>query len=243
MRFVLILLLCSRLLSAQQDSAIAIPFIGVHFGGQLPGGDLVKRFGPNLNAGGQFCFKTSRNWVFGIESNYFFGSEVKEDVMAQLKTRDGYVIDNSGQPADLRITERGFGIHLFIGKVLPVLNPNPNSGLLLSAGAGYMQHKINLYDAQQKIAALQGNLVYGYDRLSLGYSFTQFVGFLYLSENRLANFYIGIEFYEGLTRSARELNYDTGLPDTRLRTDILTGLRAGWILPLYKKRPNEFYFY
>jgi hypothetical protein len=187
-------------------------------------------------------YKTKKNWVFGIESNYLFGRNVKEDVLAPLKTADGFVVDNAGYPADIRITERGAGIHLFFGKVFRVLNANPNSGLLFYVGAGGMQHKIKLYDAQQSVASIKGPLAYGYDRLSAGYSFSQFLGYLFISENRFVNFYIGLEAYEAFTKSVRKLNYDTGQPDTAQRFDQLTGLRFGWILPLYRKKPNEFYY-
>ena len=227
---------------AQIDSAITIPLVGVHLGGQVPFKDLAERFGPNLNAGGSFMIKTKKNWVFGIESNYFFGRNVKEDVLSQLKNADGFMIDNEGYPADVRVTERGIGIHLFAGRVFKLASNNPNSGLMVNIGFGYLQHKIKLYDAAQKIAAIKGNLSHGFDRLSAGFSLTQFVGYLFLSENRLLNFYAGVEFYEAFTTSIRKLNYDTGLPDHRPRIDGLTGFRVGWILPLYKKRPNDFYY-
>jgi len=109
-------------------------------------------------------------------------------------------------------------------------------------GFGYLQHKINLYDAQQKIAALKGELKYGYDRLSNGLVISQFVGYMILSKNRLLNIYMGIESAQAFTKSVRKFNFDTGLADTKQRLDILTGLKFGWILPLYKKTPNEFYF-
>lgn len=227
---------------SQNDSLPALPLVGVHFGGQLPGGDMVHRFGPNLDAGGMLAYKTRRNWVFGLEGNYMFGRNVKEEVAKNLKNSDGFVVDNEGYPADLRITERALGVHVIAGKLWPVNKSKPNSGLILTVGGGYFQHKVKLYDAQQKIAAIKGELVYGYDRLSNGVSVSAFAGYLHLSENRLLNFYFGVSFYNAFTKSIRKLNYDTGLPDTRLRQDILTGLRVGWILPLYKRAPNEFYY-
>lgn len=228
---------------SQIDSTkIFIPMASIHFGGHIPAGDLSQRFGPNLNIGGSFMIKTKRNWLFGAESNYFFGRNVKEDVLIQLKNSDGSIADNEGFPADLRVTERGVGIHLTAGRVLKFWAPNPNSGLMFNVGAGYFQSKIKLYDAQQKIAAVKGDLVYGYDRLSSGFSVTQFLGYMYLGDNRLLNFYFGIEGYQAFTKSVRKLNYDTGLPDTKKRLDMLYGLRFGWILPLYKKTPNEFYY-
>lgn len=229
------------LAGAQIDSALTIPLVGIHIGGQLPFGDMADRFGPNLDAGGMFMLKTKKNWIVGIESNYFFGRNVKENVLSQLTNSDGFMIDNEGYPADIRVTERGLGIHLFGGRLFKLASANPNSGLIITAGAGYMHHKIKLYDAQQKIAAFKGDLVKGFDRLSAGLSLSQFVGYLFLGENRLLNFYAGIDCYEGFTTSVRKMNYDTGLPDTKRRLDVLLGFRFGWILPLYKKKPNDFY--
>jgi hypothetical protein len=228
---------------AQVDSAISVPLVGIHFGGHLPYGDLASRFGPNLNVGGQFLYKTSRNFLLGAEANYLFGRNVKEDVLTQLKTPEGYVIDNNGYPADLRITERGLTLHLVFGKVLKLASANPNSGLMITVGAGFFRHKINLYDAQRNIAAIKDERIYGYDRLSGGFCVSQFIGYMFLSQNRLLNFYAGLESYQGFTKSVRKINYDTGLPDTRQRLDILSGLRFGWVLPLYKRKPSEYYYY
>jgi hypothetical protein len=214
--------------------------VGVHLGGQLPGGDMADRFGPNLNGGLAFMFKTKRNWLVGVESNYMFGRNVKEDVISQLRSSTGAVIDNDGFPADLRVTERGLGIHAVFGRVFKFLSTNPNSGLMITVGGGYLQHKVNLYDANQRVAGVKGDLKYGYDRLSNGFSSSQFLGYLFLSENRLLNFYFGLEAYQGFTKSVRKLNYDTGLPDTQRRLDLLYGVRFGWILPLYK-RADQFY--
>jgi hypothetical protein len=113
---------------------------------------------------------------------------------------------------------------------------------MVHVGVGYLQHKVNLYDAQQKIAAIKGDLKHGFDRLTSGVSLSQFIGYLFLSESRFLNFYTGFEFYQAFTKSVRQLNYDTGLTDTKKRLDVITGFKFGWILPLYKKKPNDFYY-
>ncbi len=241
--FQLLLLFLTFSLNAQKDTAIGVPLVGINFGGQLPGGDLSERFGANLRAGGNFLYKTKNNWVFGVDALYLFGKNVRQDVLAQLKTKEGFVIDNEGFPADLRVTERGFGAYGVFGKIIPIFNDGPNSGLFVTVGAGYMQHKVNLYDAQQKIAALKGDLKKGYDHLTGGFATSQFIGYLHLSENRILNFYAGFEFYQIYSKSIRKLNYDTGLPDLGKRLDLLTGLRFGWILPLYERKPNDSYYY
>ena len=242
MRFTVLFVFISLFAKAQMDSAITVPILGINFGGQLPSGDLVSRFGPNLRAGGSFLIKTKKNWVYGIDAFYMFGRNVKEDVLKQLKNPEGYVTDNEGYPADVRVTERGVGVHAVFGRVFNLNKKLPNSGIIVTVGGGFLQHKIHIYDAQRRIAAIYGDLGRGYDRLSGGFSLSQFVGYLHISENRFLNFYAGFEAYQTFAKSFRKLNYDTGLPDTKQRYDNLTGFRVGWILPLYKKLPNDFYY-
>lgn len=225
-----------------KDSCVRILMVGFHFSGQLPQYDLAERFGPNLSAGTSFIWKTKHNVLFSVEGSYFFGRNVREDVVASMRNESGSITDNEGYPADLRLTERGWNIYGNIGYLFSKLGNNPNSGVFFTVGGGWMQHKIKLYDANQKIAAVNGNLKKGYDRLSGGFALSQFVGYKYISNNRLANCYFGIEFYEGFTQSLRGFNYDTGLQDTQKRFDMLIGFRFGWILPLYK-RTKDFYYY
>ncbi len=243
LKFLFIFLVFCGTLSAQRvsDTTMNIPLISVNFAGHMPKGDLETRFGNNLSIGGSFLFKERRTWTIGVEGAYFFSKNVKEDVITQMKTSEAFVIDNEGYPADLRITERGFNAYVVVGKVFPKLGHNPNSGLITNFGFGYLQHKIKLYDAQQKIAAIDKDMAKGYDRLSGGFAMNQFIGYLYFSNNRLVNFIAGFEFHEAFTKSYRGFNYDTGLPDTKQRTDILVGFRIGWILPLYK-RTQDFYY-
>jgi hypothetical protein len=225
------------------DTLVTVPLVGINFGGQLPFGDLGQRFGPNLKVGGAFLIKNKKNWIYGLEAFYMFGRNVKEDVLKQLKNTEGYVTDNEGYPADIRVTQRGLGVHAHFGKVLNFDKDLPNSGIMVTVGAGFLQHKIHLYDAQTKIAAIKGDLRQGYDRFSGGLSLSQFIGYLHISENRFLNFYAGFEAYQTFARSFRKQNYDTGLPDTGRRFDGLFGARIGWILPLYKRTPDDYYYY
>lgn len=225
-----------------KDSCVRILMCGFHFSGQLPQKDLAARFGPDLSAGASFIWKTKYNILFSVEGSYFFGRNVKEDVVASMKNSDGHITDNEGYPADLRLTERGWNIYGNVGYVISKLGHNPNSGVFVTVGGGWTQHKVKLYDANQKLAAVKGDLKKGYDRLTGGFGISQFIGYKYLSNNRIANLYFGLEFYEAQTKSLRGFNYDTGLEDTKQRFDVLMGFRFGWILPLYK-RTKDFYYY
>ncbi|MES2132867.1 MAG: hypothetical protein V4506_10970 [Bacteroidota bacterium] len=226
-----------------KDSAFRIMMVSVHFSGQIPQKDMAKRYGPNLSAGGSYTWKTKHNVLFGTEVSYFFGRNIKEDPLKSLRVGDGsQVTDNEGYPADLRLTERGWNVYANAGYLFSKLGHNPNSGVFFTVGAGWMQHKIKFYDANKKVAAVYGNLKKGYDRLSGGFALSQYIGYQYLSNNRLANFNFGIEFYEGFTKSLRGFNYDTGLADTKQRLDIMMGFRIAWTLPLYKRLKDVYYY-
>lgn len=248
MRYKIYIILClcfslqlKTLAQSVKDSSFRILMVGVHFSGQLPKYDLEKRYGPNLSAGASFTWKTKHNLLFSVEGSYFFGNNVREDVVSSIRNDKGQITDNEGYPADLRLTQRGWNIYCNVGYVISKLGHNPNSGVFFTVGGGWMQHKVNLYDANKKVAAVNGDLKKGYDRLTGGFALTQFVGYKYISNNRIANCYFGFEFYEGFTQSLRGYNYDTGLADTQKRFDMLIGFRFGWILPLYK-RTKDFYY-
>ena len=58
----------------------------------------------------------------------------------------------------------------------------------------------------------------------------------------MVNFYGGIEISEAFTKNRREMNFDTGLKDNKARTDMLYGIRIGWVFPLYKRSADKTYF-
>jgi hypothetical protein len=226
-----------------RDSVYRLPVVGLHLSGQLPGGDLSKRFGGNMSVGMPVFYKTAKNLVFGIEGNYFFGTKIKEQVMSNLLTPDGTITDVNGNPATFRLNERGWNVYGYFGKLFNRLGHNKNSGLLAWAGLGYMQHKVNIYDVGKTLIQIDGDLVKGYDRLTGGFACTQFIGYLFMSQNRITNFYAGLEMQEGFTTGLRGYQFDTMKSDKESRLDLLYGIRFGWLLPLYKKAPRDFYYY
>jgi len=230
-----------------KDSAVFSPLITVAYSFNWPGGDLVSRFGANSTIGGGLSFKTRSNYVFGIGYNYIFGNNVKESgILEGLATTNGFIIADDGTPAKINMTERGYSLFAKFGKVLSVLpftdinlGPNPNCGVFVRAGGGLLQHKIHI---ESNALPLQKDYVKGYDRLTNGFALTEFIGYFYLSSNRLINFYIGMECIQGWTQNRRGYNYDTMEEDNTPRLDTMTGFKFGWVLPLYKKVPDEFYY-
>ena len=245
----LTLVLTTGVMSAQKhrnvrDSIVSSGFISADYGFNLPGGDLYSRFGANSTIGAYAGFKTVKNNFYCLEWNYIFGGIVKENGMLDsISTSDGYLIDVEGKLSDIRIFERGFTLHAQYGHVFPIreISPNRNSGLFLNAGIGMLQHKIRIYDNGGRSPQLTGEYLKGYDRMTSGVSFSQFVGYWYMSSNRFVNFYFGFEAYEGITKSRRSWDYDLMRADTKQRFDVMYGLRAGWVIPLYRRHGKDEY--
>lgn len=227
-----------------KDSAIAAPLLGFSFGYHQPGGDLYDRFGPHTDIGFSFLYKTKKNLLIGIHGSYLFSNNVKETgILDSLRDSNGFIINQNGQYAEVRLFERGWNIHAGIGKLFDVWGPNPNSGFFVYAGAGYLQHKIKIDDIGNQSPQLAGDYRKGYDRLTSGLAFTEMAGYIFLSNKRLVNFFAAIELTQGFTQSRRSWDFDLMRRDTQKRIDLAYGVRAGWILPLYKKVPNEYYYY
>jgi len=211
---------------------------------QIPGGDMANRFGTNSTVGISVGLKNKKNWTFSLEGNFIFGTQIKEtSIFSNLTVDGGYIIGSDGLYADIRAYERGYTVFTNVGKIIPYKGPNPNCGIYLQAGAGFLQHKIRIEDKKNSVPALQGDYLQGYDRLTNGIALRQFIGYAYLGNKRLVNFFGGLEFVEGFTQGKRNFNYSTGLSDTGSRFDLLMGIKLGWIMPFYKQAPEKFYTY
>ena len=106
-----------------------------------------------------------------------------------------------------------------------------------------MRHKIKIDDIGHQSPQLVDPYPQGYDRLTAGFGAHEFIGYVYFSNKRLLNFFGGFEFTQAFTKSQRSFDYDLMKADVEKRTDLLNGIRIGWILPLYKRTPQEFYFH
>ena len=185
-----------------RDSSISFPMIGATFAYQLPGGNLADRFGNNVNVGPIFQWKLRSNWIIGIEGNFLFSDNVRENnILHKYLTPDGNIIDGSGHYSIVLLSERGFKIDMKGGKIFPVIGPNKNSGLMTTLGIGYLQHKILIETPESSIPYLEGEYLKGYDRLSTGLSITEFLGYINFGNKRLINFYSGLSLPKPLQKT------------------------------------------
>ncbi len=226
-----------------QDSAFTITMINVSYAYQWTASEMADRFGGNSNIGGSFIVKTKTKWIYGLKGNFIWGGRVNEPgILTDIRTSDGSVIDNEGRLTDIHLGERGSSFFLIGGRMINRFAPNKNSGILVYGGAGFLQHKISI-KFQDNIASLTDEHKKGYDRFSFGYALNGFVGYLFMSKNRLLNFFGGFDYTHGWTKSLRKFNFDTRESDTKTRTNILYGIRVGWIIRLNKRQSQEYYYY
>lgn len=226
------------------DEAIRIPMINLNAAFHIPGGDLDNRFGNSALFGVGFQLKNKNNIYWGFDGAGLTGSTIVEDNIINIISADSIdIIDLNGNTASVRFWERGAHAQFVLGKIFPVLAPNKNSGFFVQAGLGYMYHKIRIEDIGNQSPQLNSDLLKGYDRLSMGISTSEFIGYRYFSNSQKINFFIGIEFIQAFTQDVRQYDYNAQTAYQDKRLDLLSGLKFGWTFPLYKKSDNKYYYY
>jgi len=211
----------------------------------VPGDDLAKRFGPFHGAGAGMLFKTKRNFLYSFDANYYFGGKINEDtIFRNLVNSSGYIMNTGGYPASYSVSMRGLSSSVRFGKLFPVSDINRNSGIFVMGGVGILAHNISIITRNNDVATLTDDMKKGYDRLTRGFTINETVGYYHHSHNRFINFYLGLDCTQGFTQSVRKFNYDTMLPDTEKRLDLMWSIKFGWMIPMYltTKGQDEFNF-
>ncbi len=203
------------------------------YGIEFPHGDLADRYGKNL----KFTLGTERitssNWIYGVDFAFMFGDSVKEDVLKPLRLSNNEILGADNDYADIFTRERGLYLGANFGKVIS-FSENSRSGLRLTGSIGLIAHYVRIQDEARSLPQIEGDYLNGYDRLTRGLAFKEFIGYQHISQDKRINFYIGIEFTQGFTKHKRAIDFDTGLPpDQNNRFDGLVSLRAAWVLPFF----------
>lgn len=219
--------------SFEKPSDGAILGFGFGLGINNPYGDLKKRYGSNLNFSLGCDYITKNNWIITGEFMYFFGDNIKEDVLAPFRNSNGTIPGDDNQTADVFLRERGLFLGAGIGKLFP-FSQESRSGIKLLINAGVLQHNIRFTDERNSVAQIRAGRYKGYDRLTRGFAIKETVAYKHLSKDRRLNFEFALDFIQGFTDEVRAYNFDTGLPTIKSRFDMLVGARIIWNLPFYR---------
>jgi len=228
-----------------KDSTIFTALFYGSYAYQVPGNDIAERFGNNSSIGGGCLFKTEKNFLFGVDFYFMFSDNVKEEdsLFKNISTPDGFIIGQDGLFAEVHLWQRGFNSSFRFGKIFPVIGPNPNSGIAIIVGVGYLQHKIRIENRDKTAPQINGDYKRGYDRLSAGISTSQFLGYMHLGNKKLLSFFAGFELTQAWTKSLRIYDFDQMSSNDGRYFDTLYGIKIGWIIPLYKRLPDKYYYY
>lgn len=241
----LLLPMCTFAQRNVRDSTIGTPWISVHYGLNWTAGDMAQRHGL-LNHIGMFAgYKTRSNWVFGLDGAFMFGNDIKETGLFDHLTDDkGHITDINGDIAVVQVLSRGFYADVSVGKIFTVLSPNRNSGVYVNFGAGYLLHKYRIETTDQVIPQLELDYRKGYDRLTTGLNTEQLLGYAFMANQGIVNFYGGFYIQEGFTYNRRTVNFDQpDVPVSKdLRLDIQYGFKVAWLIPIYRRLPKEYYY-
>lgn len=242
-----------------RDSCIAFWTLGIHYEGAWPGGTMAERYGYTNLFNIEFGKKFKNNVYFTVGAGFMFGETVKETNMFSnlafnqtWKLLDGTNysvfgwIDGDGNVFYPNFEQRGYVVPIRVGYIINKLRlpkQNPNCGPFVEIGLQFMEHSIYFKGIPARTPYMSGDMLKGYDRLSNGFGALQSIGYKFFGNKRYINAYVAFDISENFTQNRRTVNYDTGLADNRVRSDILYGFRIGWCYPLYRVAPEKYYYY
>lgn len=216
------------------------------FSSYVPASEMTHRFGWIQSFGIGADYKFGRNWTLGLDGNFLFGMKVKEEeVVRQMLTQNGQVVSTMGDLENIDLTMRGTLIKFNVGKIFNFSDSKPNNGLFIRFGVGYLMHKIIIDAKKDVVPQFSDDYLKGYDRMTHGVAFSQFIGLIKLERSKFINLYLGIEAVQGITSSARNWDFAAGKKLDGVRLDLMIGLRLGWIIPVFTGESSvaEYYYY
>lgn len=224
------------------NACLITPFYTALF----PLGILSDRYGFCNNVGLNISYKFKRNWIFGVEGAYIFGSRVKEDPITNsiaTYSSPAQIIGNDGSLLTPNLELSGFEVALRLGKLIPInKKKHPNSGFVISLSAGYLQHKIKITANTNNFPQLDPTYKLGYDRLTSGTMLNGYFGYLFLEKRKFLSFTAGLEYTLGFTQNRRNWDFDLMSSNTELRYDMLIGIKLGWVIPVFTNKSNQVYY-
>ncbi len=242
------LFLTAHIATAQRsmsDTVVSSVLFSANYALQFPKADLALQYGMNSAVGASVGYKTDKNWIWSANGNFIFGDRVngRTELLAQISTAEGEIIDGNGTFTSLSLFERGFHLQAKASKLFSFSFPNPNSGIYVGAGIGYLAHHIRIETQFGTAPQIMGDYAKGYDRLRGGFAHSLEAGYLIMSNSRVLNFSLGFEFIQAFTQSLREYQFDLMGPDSKKYTDQYYGIKVCWIIPAYKRAPQKYYYY
>jgi hypothetical protein len=233
----LLFLFSSSLMFGQNENFTKQGFLFTpHIGHQIPKGDMYDRF-LNFNSLGMSAyFKGNKNFVYGLDYDWYFGNSLNEGgTFSEITAEDQQIIDSDGHFSIVRLNIKGNYATANFGYLFNLPKDERNSGILVMVGAGFMQHKIDLVSSQLKVPQINGAYEKGYDKLTYGFATKQYVGYQYLVTKNRYHFRAGVEFNQGFTQGRRTWDFNANQSGLDQRFDATIAFKLGIVVPVYTK--------
>jgi hypothetical protein len=232
---------------SRTDSAGLFVILTPNFTYNIVMADLRKDYGNNFAIGADIGLKLKSNWSIDFGFKYYFGGNVRQILIDSTFKHirvDGFFISSDGAATnEIEVEFRGVSFHLQAGKIIPVTKRYRNSGIWIKAGIGVTQHFMNIKNPENKVYSLTKEYKKGYDKLTLGFSLYQFIGYAHMNRRSLFCVYGGVEFMENFAKRQRAYDYSLMGKDNTKRFEAMIGIKIGWIIPLYRHNPNAVFYY
>lgn len=218
------------------------------YGYQFPGKDTKVLYKNNHSIGGSVYYKSAGNWIFSVSGTFISGNEVnvtREEIFGDILDNNGEIITGDGIYGSYALFERGAHFQAKVGKVFPVLSPNPNCGFFVQGGLGYLFNRLRCEFGSyvSPPPALADDYLYGYDHMRGGFAWSGEIGYLFLSNTRVLNFSLSLEFIQAYTHPMREWDFNLMKKDTNSYIDQYIGIRFAIYIPTYRRKPADYYYY
>ena len=211
---------------------------------QFPIGILSEKFGNNSNIGINLINKTEDNLFYGFKAGYIFGGKIQDStIFNNISTENGFVIDGNGTYANIILLQEGFSSNLYAGYAFCFDESNP-TGIYLSTGIGFLQHRIRIDTKNQYIPHLNNDYKQGYDQLANGFNTIFSIDYIYYKQNNRLKIFTGIDYSLAFTKDRRVYNFTTqSSNEDKIRYDQLLGIHLGIIIPINRKNEEEFHYF
>jgi len=215
---------------------------------QFPGKDTKTLYTNNNTIGASLVYKTKSNWIFELNANFISGNHVnidRKELFGDVLDAHNEIITGDGIYGSYVLYQRGAHFQGKVGKVFPVLAPNPNCGFFVEGGLGYLFNRIRTEFGSYASPppAMAGDYPLGYDRMRGGFAWSGEFGYLFMSNTRALNFSLSVEFIQAYTKPKRQWDFNLMCKDTNTYIDQYIGIRAAIYIPTYKRKPADYYYY
>jgi hypothetical protein len=247
----LLVFICPFVAEAQKDikkECVPTTMFSATYSYQFPGADTKILYCNNSTVGASVLYKTDKNWMWTANANFIFGDKIRasrEDILGIILDNSGELVTGDGIWASYAMFERGFHLQGKFGKIFNVCAPNPNCGFFVSGGLGYLMNRIRIEFSSYASppANLDGDYRYGYDRMRGGLAYSGEIGYMYMSNSRVLNFSVSLEFTQAHTKPLRQWDFNLMGPDLKTYLDRYYGIRLSVYIPTYKRMPAEYYYF